>query len=50
MDNPDNDLQTGALDVWETFNSSTIVLFKNLDQAADGLEILMTHILNIKGY
>ncbi|XP_053607158.1 serine/threonine-protein kinase ATR [Plodia interpunctella] len=45
----DDEIQDGPFTVWQMFNSPTMVLFNNLDHAADGLERLLTSILKLSG-
>ncbi|KAM3961050.1 LOW QUALITY PROTEIN: ATR serine/threonine kinase meiotic 41 [Aphomia sociella] len=45
----DDDNYDGPITVWQMFNAPTMVLFNNLEFAADGLERLLTSILKLSG-
>lgn len=45
----EEDNQDGPITVWQMFNAPTIVLFNNLEHAADGLDRLFTSILKLSG-
>ncbi|KAH9628521.1 hypothetical protein HF086_008041 [Spodoptera exigua] len=45
----DEDNQDGPFTVWQMFNAPTMVLFNNLEHAADGLDRLLTSILKLSG-
>lgn len=45
----DDENQDGPFAVWEMFNAPTMVLFNNLENAAEGLERLLTSILKLSG-
>lgn len=46
----EDDNQDGPFTVWQMFNAPTMVLFNNLEHAADGLDRLLTSILKLSGY
>lgn len=46
----EDDGQNGPFAVWRMFNAPAMVLFNNLDTAADGLERLLTSISKLTGY
>ncbi|KAG7302739.1 hypothetical protein JYU34_012694 [Plutella xylostella] len=45
----EDDNQEGPFTVWQMFNAPTMVLFNNLEHAADGLDRLLTSILKLSG-
>lgn len=45
----DEDNCDGPFTVWQMFNAPTMVLFNNLEHAAEGLERLLTSILKLSG-
>ncbi|XP_075973655.1 serine/threonine-protein kinase ATR-like [Anticarsia gemmatalis] len=45
----DDENQDGPFTVWQMFNAPTMVLFNNLEHAADGLDRLLTSILKLSG-
>ncbi|KPJ15649.1 Serine/threonine-protein kinase ATR [Papilio machaon] len=45
----DEDNCDGPFTVWQMFNAPTMVLFNNLENAAEGLERLLTSILKLSG-
>ncbi|CAH0579320.1 unnamed protein product [Chrysodeixis includens] len=45
----EDDNQEGPCTVWQMFNAPTMVLFNNLEHAADGLDRLLTSILKLSG-
>ncbi|KAJ8730029.1 hypothetical protein PYW07_017067 [Mythimna separata] len=45
----EDDNQDGPFTVWQMFNAPTMVLFNNLEHAADGLDRLLTSILKLSG-
>ncbi|CAB3224272.1 unnamed protein product [Arctia plantaginis] len=45
----EDDTQDGPFTVWQMFNAPTMVLFNNLEHAADGLDRLLTSILKLSG-
>ncbi|CAH2238336.1 jg17493 [Pararge aegeria aegeria] len=45
----EDDCNDGPFTVWQMFNAPTLVLFNNLEHAADGLERLLTSILKLTG-
>lgn len=44
-----DDGQNGPFTVWQMFNAPTMVLFNNLENAADGLERLLMSISKLSG-
>lgn len=46
----DEDNCDGPFTVWQMFNAPTMVLFNNLEHAAEGLERLLTSILKLSGW
>ncbi|XP_031765193.2 serine/threonine-protein kinase ATR isoform X2 [Galleria mellonella] len=45
----DDQIRDGPITVWQMFNAPTMVLFNNLELAADGLDRLLTSILKLSG-
>ncbi|XP_026488273.2 serine/threonine-protein kinase ATR-like [Vanessa tameamea] len=45
----EDDSNDGPFTVWQMFNAPTLVLFNNLEHAADGLDRLLTSILKLSG-
>ncbi|PZC86486.1 hypothetical protein B5X24_HaOG209205 [Helicoverpa armigera] len=45
----EDDNQDGPFAVWQMFNAPTMVLFNNLEHAAEGLDRLLTSILKLSG-
>lgn len=45
----DDDNSDSPFTVWQMFNAPTLVLFNNLEHAADGLDRLLISILKLSG-